>query len=457
MRSIVIVGAGFSGTMVAAWLLRSGNAARVTLLDSSGSFGKGLAYGRARRSHVLNVPAGRMGAWAGKEGDFLEWLRARDPGSVGGAFVQRSIYGEYLSDLLSRAEQEAAPGSLQRDPSRAVGATVEPDGKVRVMLDSGRTVSADALVLALGNFAPSNLPLSDPLAFSSARYVSDPWLQGALHGIAPTDSVLLIGTGLTMYDIALELRDRGHQGRLVAVSRRGLLPQPHRATHGKPAHHEPPAGHAHWPSTTLGMLRAVRTEVRKAAAHGLDWREVVTSLRPITAELWGRLDLRERQRFLSRVRPFWDTHRHRAAPEVDEAIEALLHSGRMSVQAATLVSMKDTGSEVVVIVRPRGVPASEELRVERVINCTGPEMDCSRGGGRFMQDLLKKRLVQCDPLRMGLVSDTRGRAIGADGRASAPIWMIGPLRRPELWESTAVPELREQAAALSRSILDHAP
>ena len=46
------------------------------------------------------------------------------------------------------------------------------------------------------------------------------------------------------------------------------------------------------------------------------------------------------------------------------------------------------------------------------------------------------------------------------GRASASaaaIWTIGPLRRGQLWESTAIPEIRLQAAAPPADVLDALP
>lgn len=70
---VAVIGAGFSGTMVACHLLRRG--ARVCLFERSGTFGPGLAYGAAGPVHLLNVPVGSMSAHADVPDDFLGWVR----------------------------------------------------------------------------------------------------------------------------------------------------------------------------------------------------------------------------------------------------------------------------------------------------------------------------------------------------------------------------------------------
>lgn len=450
MGIVAVVGGGFSGTMTAVNLLRQSARTQVVLIERTGEFGKGLAYGAARESHVLNVPAGRMGAWPDREEDFLDWLRKRDPGAQGGSFVRRSSFGEYLADLLSGAECAAGNGRLRRVASQAIDAAPRPGGGWTIRFESAPALEVDALVLAVGNFAPADPPFAPSLPRET--WISDPWAPGALDRIGAADDVLLVGTGLTMYDIALELRDRRFGGRMVALSRRGLRPQPHRASPGKPAHRDPPPARHAWPSTALGMLRGVREEVRRAAAENVDWREVITSLRPVTAELWTRLHGRERSRFLDRLRPYWDSHRHRAAPEIHDAIETLIRAGTLSIRGGRILAAGAEGGRVIVTARYRGEAAPVSLTVNAVINCTGPDSDCRRSGGPLLRSLLGAGRVVSDQHGLGLLSASDGRAIGDGGDVSEDLWLIGPLRRPELWESTAVPELRQQAVDLAAAL-----
>ena len=105
-RTIVIVGAGFSGTSVATNLLRAGHKqpVRVVLVDRS-EIGRGVAYRRAKEAYLLNVPASRMSANVDDPDEFLKFAQRRLPGARGEDFLPRELYGEYL-DILTAAGRE---------------------------------------------------------------------------------------------------------------------------------------------------------------------------------------------------------------------------------------------------------------------------------------------------------------------------------------------------------------
>lgn len=455
MQTVVIIGAGFSGTMLAAHLLRlPGPPRRVVLIERSGRFGRGVAYGTGCGAHVLNVPAGRMNALPADPDHFLRWAQARDAKVQGGSFLPRMLYGEYLGWTLEEAERTAAPGAkLERIAREAVSIAPPRDGHLaEVSLDDGRRLACSAVILALGNFSPGDPPVRDPAFFADSRYIRDPWASDRLAAIPPGQPILLIGTGLTMVDIALQVAGREHRGHIYALSRRGLLPQPHRspAVHYHPT---PPDDIADWPPTALGMLRALRSRVRLAAEQGIDWREVVTSIRADTPRLWTSLPLPERRRFMERLRAFWETHRHRAAPEAASGIAALLRTGQLRVRAGRLLDLRGRDGIVEAVIRPRGEDRSDTLRIARVINCTGPQTNLGRVESRLVADLLGRGLIAPDELGLGALTSPEGAAIGAGGVASEFLFACGPLRKAQLWENTAVPELRGEAAALAATVL----
>lgn len=285
------------------------------LIERTGRFTAGVAYGTNCESHLLNVPAGRMSAFEDDANHFLRWAQRRDQSIKGGTFVPRRLYGQYLADVLNEAEVAANPGmNLLRVPAEALAITRTEKGRLAIRLDRGGMIRADKVVLAIGNFPPADPPVADPSFYADGRYARDPWAEASLE-VAADDPVLLIGTGLTMLDIALALEDRGHRGLMYAVSRRGLLPQAHRHSETAPPHHERPATLDHWACTAVGILRGLRLEVREAGRRGVDWREVITSIRDETPALWQRLSRDQRARFLRHLRPYWETHRHRAAPQ----------------------------------------------------------------------------------------------------------------------------------------------
>ncbi len=443
-RTIAIVGAGFCGTAVAINLLRASPATigRVLLIERVERQIGGVAYSTGSASHTLNVPAGRMSAFEDDPDDFLRFVRAAEPSLTGGSFVPRRSYGEYLAARLGEARRASTLPLL-----RVAGEVVEISegaGSVTLALADGRLLAADQVVLAIGNFPPSDPPARSDGFYRSLRYARDPWSPDALEGDRRED-VLLLGTGLTMCDVALAFRDLDHRGRIHAVSRRGLLPQPHRVSAAPPPHLDAPADLAEWPDSALGMLRAMRREVRGKAADAVDWREVVTSIRDDTPALWRRLGAEERRRFLHRLRPYWETHRHRSSPETAFGVETLIAAGALEVIVGRVDGYAEDGEGVVVTISRRGSRGTEELRVGKVINCTGPDTDLARVNDPLVRSLRDSALVRPDELGLGLDTDDDGRLLDREGRASRRLLLVGPLRKGLLWENTAVPELRVEA------------
>lgn len=450
-RAIAIVGAGFCGTTVAVHLLRAAPAsvARVFLVERAERQIGGVAYQTDSSSHTLNVPAGRMSAFEDDPDDFLRFVRVRDPSLTGGSFVPRRLYGEYLAQTLAEARRQSSL-PLLRVAGEVVG--LAPHGpSVSLHLADGRELRADRVVLALGNYPPSDPPCLDEHLMASIRYARDPWAPDALEMDRRQD-VLLLGTGLTMCDIALALRDADHRGHVYALSRRGLLPQPHRLSAKPPPQLDPPATLAEWPNTAAGMLRALRREARDREREGVDWREVVTSIRHDTPALWQRLDAVERERFLRHLRPYWEAHRHRSSPETAHGVESMIEEGRLTVLAARLERASVEDDAVVVTFRRRGDSALETLRVGKLVNCTGPDTDIARVRDPLIAALRDARVVRADPLGLGLDSDDDGRLLSADGTPSRRLFLVGPLRKGRLWEHTAVPELRVEAQRLAERL-----
>ncbi len=454
-RTVAIIGAGFSGTTLAVHLLRAapGGLDRLYLVErAEGGIG-GVAYRTQSASHTLNVPAGRMSAFEDDPDGFLRFVRRREPALTGGSFVPRRQYGEYLAETLDDARRSSTL-PLLRVAGEVVSVSESGDGLVLGLAD-GRLFAADRAVLAIGNYPPSDPPVGDGSVFSSIRYARDPWAGDALE-LDRRDDVLLVGSGLTMCDIALALRDADQRGRIHAISRRGLLPQPHRLSAKPPPHLDRPATLDAWPSSAVGMLRGLRREVRERAGEDVDWREVVTSIRADTPALWERLDTEERRRFLRHARPYWETHRHRSSPEAAHAIEELVETGRLELVPGSLEALAEEDGGIVATIRRRGATSSETLCVGKVINCTGPDTDLTRVRDPLVASLRRDGLIRPDELGLGLDTDDEGRLIAADGSTSGRLTLVGPLRKGRLWEHTAVPELRVAAKSVADRLVREA-
>jgi len=390
-----------------------------------------------------------MSAFAEDENDFLRFAQRRDPAIQGGTFVPRHLYGDYLEHILLSAQSHAARGTvLSHVADEVLSINENEDGSALVRLAKSPPLTVDRVVIAAGNYTPTPPHLADTRYLDDPRFIADPWKPGALDAVPNDHPVAIIGTGLTMVDVALDLASRGHTGGMTAISRRGLLPQPHRHGTSPPSYgHLPPDLVATEP-TASNYLRAIRRHVARLEKDGIDWREVVASLRPVTPRLWRALPDAEKARFLRHLRPYWEVHRHRMAPELWMSLQDLIASGRLAVTAARLTSIEAAAGAMRVSIRRRN-STPDLLEVATVINCTGPESDVRRLRDPLIGNLLSRGLATCDASGLGIRVDDAYRVIGSTGSPSGVLSLTGPLLKGEFWEATAVPELRVHASKLA--------
>jgi len=237
-------------------------------------------------------------------------------------------------------------------------------------------------------------------------------------------------------------------GTIQMLSRRGLLPQAHKATAPWP-----PFWTEQAPATVRGLLRLIRTQVKAAEKAGSGWRAVIDSLRPFTQEIWRSLSFSERRRFLRHVRPYWDVHRHRIAPAIGTTLASQIQDGQIEIHAGRIKSYAEDTDGVEVTYRARESGQLERLRVDHVINCTGPESDCRKADDPWLTNLMRRKLARPDPLFLGLDVSPDGALIDGYGDVSDLLYAVGPVRKGCLWETIAVPELRVQVSNLSRLLL----
>lgn len=461
--TIAIIGAGFSGAVTAIHLLTlpqpHPRPLRVLLINRSGAMARGLAYGTSSREHLLNVPAGNMSALADDAGNFLRYAQWADPAIEASTFVPRQLYGAYL-DTLTHAAAHRAPHDRQLEQWVGDAQSVKPlpGGRgMRLSMADGRSVDVAHVVLAFGHFMPADPPLQAPGFYDSPRYVRDPWAPGALDAVPADRPVLLVGTGLTAVDVALALSRKPRSAPLLCLSRRGLLPAPHRPARG---HWGPDAAAAL--AAGLGHnvradLRALRAAVRAHESTGGDWRDVIGALRPHTVAWWRRLDTLQRRRFLARLQPYWDVARHRCAPAAHARFESLRTNQQVRVLAGRLLAVTEQADGVKVGWRPRGGRSEQTLDAAVVINCTGPSADLRRTRNALVRQLLDDGLIRPDALGIGVDVSDQGDLLGADGQPSSTLHYVGPLLRARDWEATAVPELRVHAQQLAARLLAAPP
>jgi uncharacterized NAD(P)/FAD-binding protein YdhS len=456
-QTIVIIGAGFCGTVLCAALLRRPPAkpTDIVLIERGTCIGRGLAYASHDVPYVLNVPAGRLSVDSQDPMQFLKFVRQVNPEADAEDFVARSLYGDYLQEVLDQAER-AAPAhvTLRRLFGEVTGMSVaqvgDTGGKpLSARLADGSSVAADRVVLALGN-PPSPVHSWARGLSNHPAYVHDPWrlpkTLGAEH------SVLIVGSGLTMVDVALSLSLEGGDTPTVrTISRHGLLPLGQTifrptAVQGSG---EILLSNASSIRRVLAASRALCGEVERL---GGDWREVVTFIRHLAPELWQALPTAERQRFLRHVQSYWDIHRHRLPPRMAQRVDHMRRSGRLQIHAGRIRQLVPEGEELRVVWRRRGSRENESFAVNAVINATGPDYSIERSADPLFRSLRDQGLISSDDLNLGLRTGPSGACITGNGTPSRELFYIGPMLRADHWEATAAPELRTHAERLARHL-----
>ncbi|GAB1539288.1 hypothetical protein NUACC21_19540 [Scytonema sp. NUACC21] len=449
-QTIAIIGGGLSGSLVAVNLLRNATVpVSIKLIERNSEIGRGVAYSTPIDCHLLNVPAGKMSAFPNEPDHFLKWLHANGYEQVtASTFVPRKVYGNYIQAILQEAEANAA-AYVQFEKIIAEAIAIDTTThSVRIHLNNGKRLYVQKAVLALGNF-PASLPEPIAVLGNPNDRVRDAWSTDAIANLTPEDSILLVGTGLTMADAVVALRQQGFQGQIHAVSRHGLMPCRHKPTVPYPAFLNPETA----PKIARGLLHVVRQEVLSAVAQGQDWRAVIDSLRPVTQQLWQALPFKEQRRFLRHVKAYWEVHRHRIAEEIAGVLDTAVQSGQLHHYAGRVQSCWESELGVDVTIRDRFTHKDSVLRVSRIVNCTGSNCNYRRLQHPLLSSLQEQRLIRSNTLSIGIDTAANGALIDADGDVSELLYTLGTPRKGNLWETTAVPEIRVQAANLAQELL----
>ncbi len=452
---IGIIGGGFSGTAFAATCHRLfDRPVDIYLFEKTGQFGKGEAYRTPFPYHLLNVRAKNMSAFEEDSQHFVNWVQATQQ-TNGRAFLSektlpfneqflpRVLYADYLQDLLKTIQQDSSGKiNLHLDSSEVIDVILQ-DREVVLVLNNQRTVTVDKVILALGNGQPSAFPF--PVSQDMAC-ITNPWDYASLKHIGSHDPVFIVGTGLSMIDAVLTLHHHQHQGNIYAVSRHGLLPLPH--------HHleTPCVFDDAWPSSLKQLTKRVRSMVESHLKTGGDWRSIVNGVRLHIPTLWENASEIEKKRFLRHVLPYWNIHRHRVHDEIANLLARLQAQQQLHILSGRVVRIENQ----MAMIRSRHQQEYLSVPAKWVINCMGPSMYLHVNQPPLLHSLLQKKVAMLDPLNLGLASVSSGALKLPSGDISSMFYALGPLRKGMLWESTAVPDIRQQCLELVRHLASEA-
>jgi uncharacterized NAD(P)/FAD-binding protein YdhS len=430
MKKVAVIGGGASGTLVAIHLMRGLESDdELALYERSGEVGLGIAYSTVDANHLLNVRAVNLSLFPDEPEHFCSWLVSQgisDKAEVRNTFFPRMIYGQYIQSAYQAAMGQAKPRFQAH--SQEVFAMSRVGSQIEVQTSEGRN-SYDRIVLALGHL-PTLLPQQMEGIAEHPRFILNPW-SGRLDEIEPDQDVFIIGTGLTMVDQVMTLTDKAHRGRILARSRRGLRPQPHQLND--------PFAYCLEEIVRPGILSRLLKVIRES---GDNWRAGVDGLRPYTQQIWASLSIQEKRRFIRRLAPYWDVHRHRIPQKAADVLALLESNGQLTIEGGGIEGAGLSRGRFSVRLGGGG-----EVEADWIINCTGPDSGWRRAKLPLIESAVQAGLARYDELGMGIEVDADGST-----EPTGQVWALGPICKGSRWETIAMPEVRVQAGRISNRI-----
>lgn len=458
MKKIGIIGGGFSGIMTAYHLINNTiTSLEITIIDSTQSIGKGIAYTPYSKKHLLNVSSEKMSALPNSPNHFLEWVMTRDeycsedPKIISKSFLPRYLYGEYLTDIWLDTIKVAI---LKKIKLNIINDHVidlsSSDTGVKLKL-TDKNIDCNECIIATGNQIPRNPQIKNLNYFKSPTYFQNPWTIDSVSNLNNDLPILIIGNGLTMVDTVLGILENGFKNKIYSISKNGFTILPHRSSSAINSDFS-----SELPETP--SLLSVLTLVNKHRKHlrnlGLSAESIIDFLRPQTQKIWRSFTLTEKRKFMNRLRHFWGVARHRIPLHIHDQIQQLQLQNRLKIVSGKIIDIHETNDSVSVLFHSKKQNQTKELSVSRVINCTGPETDLEHSQNELLKNCFHKELLAQDELKLGIKTDLNSfQTINSKGQKQTHIYTLGTNLKGELWESTAINEIRIQAQQLAKVIL----
>lgn len=455
----MIIGGGFSGGMTAVNLVRKGSSPLVIDLIEPGKDPlRGTAYSSYSDKHLLNVATHKMSAFHEDPGHFLNWVMQKERFSVvnesivGSAFLPRNTYGEYLTDVWQKTIVAASQkGIFLRHYQTTVQRIERIEGKLKILLANDSDIFPDSVVIATGNLAPADPSGIPEEVLQSPHYFKNPWNAAAVSDCEGMGEILIVGNGLTMVDTVIGLKESGFKGVIHALSPHGFNILPHR--HNGMGYDQIKK-ELEGELSLYELIGLVNRHIGSIREFGISAEPVVDAIRPHMQRIWKNFSEEEKRLFMRRVRHLWGVARHRIPLHIHDKIQQLRLDQKLIVRSGKITSAQWRNNRLEVSYFDKKLNDMKALKVSRIINCTGPQTDLRQVPEHFLHDCLNDGMITQDKLNLGIRAHTETyEVMDSQGHYQKDLFTLGSLLKGELWESTAVNELRVQAAQLADHLL----
>ncbi len=193
----------------------------------------------------------------------------------------------------------------------------------------------------------------------------------------------------------------------------------------------------------------MRQAIRQAAGEGLTWQSVLDAVRAQGQAIWAALPLAERRRLIRHVRPYWDVHRFRIAPQVEDVIDRAHAEGRLETLAASVASVEKVDGAYRVQLRPRGQSEPRHITVDAIVVTTGPAHGGILSSQPFLAELAQAGVLQPCPTGLGIACTRTSHALSHADAVVDDLLIAGPLARGTFGELMGLPQVTEHAALVA--------
>ena len=403
MRTIAIVGGGFAGTMTAVHLMqRADQPLNIIIINNRFPLVKGIAYATPYSEHLLNVPVSSISAFSKHDGHFFNWLRQhhdfKDISTeiLKNSFAPRKVYAEYLDTVWATALQSKNQQVNLLSIEDEVINIISNDNSFDIELQNASPIKADYVVLATGNAIPKNVPIADPSFYDSKLYYKNPWDDTCMQDLKSERDILIIGNSLTMIDAVISLQSKGFNKKIYTMSPHGFAIMPDATV---PPYDRDILSEISGPYRLYELVKLINKHMKRFEREGISKVAVVNSIRYHLQNITVDFTTEERRYFLKRISPLWNAWRHRTPTGKYDRISSLINSGKLVPITGRLISLTEKDNYVEARIKDKKASKEINLDVERVINCTGSQIDVQLPGS-LLNTLYTAGLIDADPLKI---------------------------------------------------------
>jgi uncharacterized NAD(P)/FAD-binding protein YdhS len=191
---------------------------------------------------------------------------------------------------------------------------------------------------------------------------------------------------------------------------------------------------------------------------GVSPEPIIDALRPNTQKIWQQFTAEEKAKFMARVRHLWGVARHRIPFVSYDTIMKEQVNQQLNILAGKITSVQENKDGIEVKIWDKRTKHEVSVMVGAIINCTGPETNITKSNNVLLNQLYAEGIINQDPLFLGISTNCKNyKTLQKNGAENQNIYAIGSLLKGELWETTAVSDLRVQAKELAQELTKDIP